>query len=185
LAKLKAVGSGSRLGHCGNLGRQKDLRAPQIRSPQRQLRSWTDRLRQSRLNMTGFLNTGWSQLRQIDLLHTSCRQLNPHRILSNMAIPDYQACMLHLLNLASDGAEHTLKDAVPALAETFRLTDAERTELLPSGQQPVFHNRSRLGKHLTQEGRIAAGSPAWLLHHHRSRKGRSCTKSSQNRSELS
>jgi restriction system protein len=58
-----------------------------------------------------------------------------------MAIPDYKTCMLHLLKLASDGAEHTLKDAVPALADIFELTDAERTELLPSGQQAVFHNR--------------------------------------------
>jgi restriction system protein len=58
-----------------------------------------------------------------------------------MAIPDYQTCMLHLLRLASDGAEHTLKDAIPALADIFHLTDAEKTELLPSGQQAVFHNR--------------------------------------------
>src|ERR1700676_645395 len=58
-----------------------------------------------------------------------------------MAIPDYQTCMLHLLRLASDGAEHTLKDAVPALADIFHLTDAERTELLSSGQQAIFSNR--------------------------------------------
>jgi restriction system protein len=58
-----------------------------------------------------------------------------------MAIPDYQTCMLHLLRLASDGAELSLKDAVPALADIFQLTDDERTELLPSGQQAVFHNR--------------------------------------------
>ena len=58
-----------------------------------------------------------------------------------MAIPDYQTCMLHLLRLVSDGVEHSLKDVVPALAEIFQLTDAERTELLPSGQQAVFHNR--------------------------------------------
>jgi restriction system protein len=58
-----------------------------------------------------------------------------------MAIPDYQTCMLHLVRLASDGAEHTLKDAVPALPDTFQLTDTERAELLPSGQQAVFHNR--------------------------------------------
>jgi restriction system protein len=49
--------------------------------------------------------------------------------------------MLHLLRLASDGEEHSLKDAVPALADTFQLTDSERVELLPSGQQAVFHNR--------------------------------------------
>ena len=63
-----------------------------------------------------------------------------NRILE-MAIPDYQTCMLHLLKLASDGAEHTMKDAVPALAETFQLTDTERTELLPKA---VFHNRGFL-----------------------------------------
>jgi restriction system protein len=49
--------------------------------------------------------------------------------------------MLHLLRLSSDGAEHSLKDAIPVLADTFHLTDSERTELLPSGQQAVFHNR--------------------------------------------
>jgi restriction system protein len=58
-----------------------------------------------------------------------------------MAIPDYQTCMLHLLRLASDCEEHTLKDAVPVLADIFHLTDAERTELLPSGQQAILNNR--------------------------------------------
>jgi restriction system protein len=58
-----------------------------------------------------------------------------------MAIPDYQTCMLHVLRVPSDGAEHSLKDAVPVLADTFHLTDAERTELLLSGQRAVFHNR--------------------------------------------
>jgi restriction system protein len=57
-----------------------------------------------------------------------------------MAIPDYQTCM-HLLELAGDRQEHALKDAVSELATTFQLTDAERIELLPSGQQPVFYNR--------------------------------------------
>ena len=58
-----------------------------------------------------------------------------------MAIPDYQTCMLHLLRLASNGVEHTLKDVVPALATLFQLTEAEKIELLPSGQQAVFNNR--------------------------------------------
>jgi restriction system protein len=49
--------------------------------------------------------------------------------------------MVHLLRYASDDAEHVLKDAVPTLADTFQLTEAERTELLPSGQQAIFHNR--------------------------------------------
>jgi restriction system protein len=58
-----------------------------------------------------------------------------------MAIPDYQACMLPLLQLAADGSEHTLKEVLPALADRFSLAEAERIELLPSGQQEVFRNR--------------------------------------------
>jgi restriction system protein len=58
-----------------------------------------------------------------------------------MAIPDYQAIMLPLLHLASDGQEHRIRDAVEQLAAQFELTDAERSELLPSGTAPVFDNR--------------------------------------------
>lgn len=58
-----------------------------------------------------------------------------------MSLPDYQACMLPLLRFAGDGEEHQLKDAVSALAGEFSLTDEERNEFLPSGQQPVFTNR--------------------------------------------
>lgn len=58
-----------------------------------------------------------------------------------MAIPDYQTCMLPFLLHLRDGAEHTLRDTEEALSEHFRLTPAERAELLPSGQQAVFRNR--------------------------------------------
>lgn len=58
-----------------------------------------------------------------------------------MAIPDYQSVMLPLLRLASDGHEHTLREAVEALAEQFKLTEEERKELLPSGSQFTFANR--------------------------------------------
>ena len=58
-----------------------------------------------------------------------------------MAIPDYQACMLPLLRLAADGADHTLKDVLPTLSDQFDLTEAERNQLLPSGQENLFRNR--------------------------------------------
>jgi restriction system protein len=58
-----------------------------------------------------------------------------------MAIPDYQSVMLPLLRLASDGNEHTLREAVEELAEQFKLTEEERKELLPSGSQFTFSNR--------------------------------------------
>ncbi|MBO1046261.1 restriction endonuclease [Dolichospermum circinale] len=58
-----------------------------------------------------------------------------------MTIPDFQAIMLPLLQYASDGKEHSLRDAITFLADVFNLSDDERKELLSSGQQAVFDNR--------------------------------------------
>ena len=58
-----------------------------------------------------------------------------------MTIPDYQTIMLPLLELLSDGQERTVRQCVDALALQFGLSKEERSELLPSGQQPVFDNR--------------------------------------------
>ena len=58
-----------------------------------------------------------------------------------MPIPDYQSCMLPLLRFSSDGKEHQLKDAIQALADEFSLSEEDRNEFLPSGQQAVFTNR--------------------------------------------
>jgi len=58
-----------------------------------------------------------------------------------MTIPDFQAIMLPLLQYASDGKEHSLRDAITFLADVFNLTDEEKKGLLPSGQQTVFDNR--------------------------------------------
>jgi restriction system protein len=58
-----------------------------------------------------------------------------------MAIPDYQTCMLPFLRHLGDEKEHSLRDAEEALAEHFKLTTAERAELLPSGQQGILKNR--------------------------------------------
>jgi len=58
-----------------------------------------------------------------------------------MPIPDYQSLMLPLLRFASDQKEHSLREAIERLAEEFSLTETERRELLPSGQQAIFENR--------------------------------------------
>lgn len=58
-----------------------------------------------------------------------------------MAIPDYQTTMLPLLKFASDNQEHRFRDAAQTLADEFDLTEEERKELLPSGQQAIFNNR--------------------------------------------
>lgn len=58
-----------------------------------------------------------------------------------MAIPDFQTIMLPLLQLVSDGADWSVDDARQRLASSFRLTDAEQEQLLPSGRQRTFANR--------------------------------------------
>jgi restriction system protein len=49
--------------------------------------------------------------------------------------------MLPLLRIAADGNEHSLAEARDTLAAEFRLTGADRQELLPSGRQSKFSNR--------------------------------------------
>lgn len=60
-----------------------------------------------------------------------------------MPIPDYETLMLPLLEIAvaanSDGVK--LSDAADRLAVRFKLTDKERTELLPSGGTFKFSSR--------------------------------------------
>ncbi|KAA0989274.1 restriction endonuclease [Dyadobacter aurulentus] len=58
-----------------------------------------------------------------------------------MPIPDYQTIMLPVLKLADDQKEHSLKEAVEVLSNQFQLSDAEKSELLPSGQGLLFSNR--------------------------------------------
>lgn len=58
-----------------------------------------------------------------------------------MAIPDYQTLMLPFLQLLSDGLEHTLSELSDALDIQFQLTEEEKNELLPSGNQTVMRNR--------------------------------------------
>jgi restriction system protein len=71
-------------------------------------------------------------------------------------IPDYQGCMLPLLRAISDDEEHALRDLTRQLADDFGLTDSERQELLPSGQQTVLSNRVSWAKtYLKKAGLIS------------------------------
>ena len=56
-------------------------------------------------------------------------------------IPDYQSLMLPLLQYAADGEEHSLRESIEALSASFSLSENDRTQLLPSGRQPVMDNR--------------------------------------------
>jgi restriction system protein len=58
-----------------------------------------------------------------------------------MPIPDIQSLMLPIVKFAADGTDHTNNAAADHLANQFGLSEQDRKELLPSGQQPVFTNR--------------------------------------------
>jgi restriction system protein len=63
--------------------------------------------------------------------------------------------MLPFLEALQDGQERTMRELTELLAGRFNLTDAERQELLPSGQQTVFSNRVAWAKsHLKNAGLI-------------------------------
>lgn len=56
-------------------------------------------------------------------------------------IPDFQTIMLPLLQILSDGNEHLLRDVINNICDQFHLTEEEKVELLPSGNQPIIDNR--------------------------------------------
>lgn len=58
-----------------------------------------------------------------------------------MAIPDYQSLMLPVLRIAGDGALHQFRAALDGLGVELGLSDAELTELLPSGTSTYFASR--------------------------------------------
>lgn len=58
-----------------------------------------------------------------------------------MAIPTYDEIMLPLLNLASNEKEWGLQEAINEMTLHFGLNEEEQQKLLPSGRQPVIHNR--------------------------------------------
>lgn len=70
-----------------------------------------------------------------------------------MTVPDFQSLMLPLLRFAGDGAEHSLAESREHLATEFQLSEADRSELLPSGRQGKFANRVAWAKvYLQQAG---------------------------------
>ena len=56
-------------------------------------------------------------------------------------IPNYQECMLPLLQFASDKKVHKLSEAVEYISNRFNLSEDERAQMLPSGLQAIIVNR--------------------------------------------
>lgn len=74
-----------------------------------------------------------------------------------MAIPGFQELMFPFLKLAADGSELRLRDALDAISVQIGLSDAERSEKLPSGQQTVMQNRVAWARtYLVKSGLVEA-----------------------------
>ena len=58
-----------------------------------------------------------------------------------MSIPDFQSLMLPVLRVFADGDERSSEDVRTIIAKELKLTPTDLEELLPSGKQPLFHNR--------------------------------------------
>lgn len=76
-----------------------------------------------------------------------------------MAIPTYEDLMLPLMNLLQDGKEHSFQELVEYLAKEFKLTDEEKNERIPSGQQTYLQNRTGWARtHLKKTGLVEYAS---------------------------
>jgi len=58
-----------------------------------------------------------------------------------MAVPDFQSFFKPLLELTGDGEEHSVREAREVIAKNMNLSEADLSELLPSGTQTKFDNR--------------------------------------------
>ncbi len=58
-----------------------------------------------------------------------------------MAVPDFQSFFKPLLEIASDGNEHSIGEVREIIASDFNLTNDDLAEKLPSGTQTKFDNR--------------------------------------------
>jgi restriction system protein len=73
-----------------------------------------------------------------------------------LPIPDFQSFFLPLLQFASDGKIHNIRETIDTLSNQFDLSDEERKALLPSGTQRIVDNRIRWARtHLTKAGLLA------------------------------
>ncbi len=76
-----------------------------------------------------------------------------------MAVPDFQNLMLPLLNLAGDGQQHTLAEAVERLAQEFHLSDDDRAQVLRSGQTRLYNRVGWTTTYLKKAGVLQAVGP--------------------------
>jgi restriction system protein len=72
-----------------------------------------------------------------------------------MPVPDFQSMMRPLLEFAADGKEHELQEVTKHIADHFKLSDADREDMVPTGKQTRLANRVGWCRtHLKQAGAI-------------------------------
>ncbi len=71
-----------------------------------------------------------------------------------MAVPDFQSFFKPLLDLASDGQEHSIKEAREWIANDMQLSEEDIQEKLPSGTQRTFDNRVAWAKSYFVQAKI-------------------------------
>lgn len=57
-------------------------------------------------------------------------------------IPDFQTLMFPIMELLKDNQSHTFQEVLEFLINKFKLTEEELRITVPSGQQPLFRNRT-------------------------------------------
>lgn len=73
-----------------------------------------------------------------------------------MSMPDYQECMLPVLEVIADGQDRPIREIVQAVADRLELSDQQRDKRLPSGQSTVISNRVGWAKtYLKKAGLVA------------------------------
>lgn len=69
-------------------------------------------------------------------------------------VPKFDALMLPLLQILGDGGRHTLPEIEEQLERHFNLTDEEKNEILPSGNQRILYNRIGWARTYLKKGRL-------------------------------
>jgi restriction system protein len=75
-----------------------------------------------------------------------------------MTIPPYSNLMLPLLQLAGDGTEHRLNDAIDTLADYVGLSPEERTTLTPDGRRVKFAYRTQYALTCLRKAGLVSGT---------------------------
>lgn len=75
-----------------------------------------------------------------------------------MPVPDFQSFFKPLLDLASDGKEHSIQEARESVAKNMALSEEDMKELLPSGTQRKFDNRVAWAKSYFVQAKVLESS---------------------------